>query len=50
MAACRGHAAVIQVLFEWKAKPNLGDNQGRTPLIKVRILFVSAAFNFRIGS
>ena len=35
LACAKGHSEVIQVLLEWKAKLNVGDNDARTPLMKV---------------
>ena len=37
-ACSKGNAAIVRELLEWKAKPNIGDNQQRTPLIRVSLL------------
>ncbi|CAL1526233.1 unnamed protein product [Lymnaea stagnalis] len=34
LACVRGHVYVVQLLLEWKAKPNIGDSQARTPLMR----------------
>ena len=33
-AACRGHAAVVQLLLDAGAEKNVGDMEGHTPLMK----------------
>ena len=35
LACVQGHTQIVQTLLEWKAKCNTGDNQAKTPLIKV---------------
>ncbi|KAK3101032.1 hypothetical protein FSP39_000386 [Pinctada imbricata] len=34
LACVQGHTQVVQILLEWKARSNIGDNQAKTPLIK----------------
>ena len=38
-ACSKGNPPIVQELLEWKAKPNIGDNQQRTPLIKASSFF-----------
>lgn len=35
LACVKGNKPIVQELLEWHAKPNIGDNDGKTPLLKV---------------
>lgn len=37
LACVKGNKPIVQELLEWHAKPNVGDNEGKTPLLKVRV-------------
>lgn len=37
LACVKGNKPIVQELLEWHAKPNIGDNEGKTPLLKVRV-------------